>query len=133
MQNAPRGPSWRRRFAPLLLFAAAGGIYLTVGPRLPHEQRVALDLGKSSPTITALELSWTDPRGKGDEPLQATRWNFAPGTAPARIEARVRLPDGTWNAGIEVERQGSPETKHWERRVDLGGGQVVLPLGEALP
>src|SRR4051812_7559428 len=131
--NAPSGPTWRRRIAPLLLMAAGLGIYLTVGKRLPHEQTLALDLGRHAAEVTALELTLSEASGKSDEPAASTRWNFAPGTAPPRVYAHVKLADGPWNAEVAVQAKGERETQRWSRRVDLGGDQVVLPLGEALP
>jgi hypothetical protein len=133
MNSILGGTGLRRRLAPLLLLLGGAGIYATVGKDLPHEQTVALDLGRDAADVTGLELTFLDPRAKSDEPVRSTRWNFAPGTAPRRVEAKVRLADGEWNTEVEVERKSSPETRRVQRRVDLRGGQVVLPLGDALP
>jgi hypothetical protein len=132
MENAAPGRGRFRRLAPLLLVGAALGVYATVGNKLPHEQTVTLDLGREAPSVTGLTLTFVDPRGSGEEPVRSTHWNFAPGTAPRRVEARVRLADGSWTTEVEVEQKGTAETRHWSSRVDLRGEQVVLPLGDAL-
>ena len=133
----------RRRVGPLALAGAFIGLYLTVGDKLPHEHEVALDLGPSAPTVTDVELSWSDPRAPMEEAALTTQWHYAPGTAPPRIRAKVRLANGDWDAEVAVKRTNSPETTHWSRRVNLTGTSwrwrdsldappVVLPVREAL-
>jgi hypothetical protein len=135
----------RRRTAPLLLLGAGAGAYLAMGPKLPHDHDVTLDLGSAAADITSIDLSWTDPRSaasSSDEAVLTTRWNFAKGTAPSRLNARVRLADGRWQAEATIERSDGPKTTRWSgqvnlvgtpwwKRDNLGEGPVVLPVREA--
>jgi hypothetical protein len=132
----------RRRLAPFLLLGAAVGAYLAVGPKLPHDHEVALDLGSASADVTSIELTWIDPRSTSDEAALTTRWNFSKGTAPSRLIAHVRLADGLWQAEAAIQRAGAPETTHWSGQVNLvgtpwwnkdslGEGPVVLHIREA--
>lgn len=132
----------RRRVAPLLLLGAGAGAYLAMGPKLPRDHEVILDLGHSATDISSIELSWSDPRSSSDEAALTTRWSFTPGTAPSRLVARVRLADGPWLAEATIERAGAPPTTRWSRQVNLSGtpwwnrdnlgdGPVVLPVREA--
>jgi hypothetical protein len=113
-----------------------------MGPRLPRDHDVMLDLGTAALDITSIELSWTDPRAPSDDAALTTRWNFTKGTAPSRLHARVRLADGPWQAEATIERSGVPQTTRWSTQVNLvgtpwwkrdnlGDGPVVLPVREA--
>jgi hypothetical protein len=126
----------------MLLVAAGVGAYLAMGPKLPHDHEVALDLGSAAADITSIELVWTDPHSSSDEAVLTTRWNFSRGTAPPRLAARVRLADGIWHAEATIERFGVPQATHWSGQVNLvgtpwwkkdnlGEGPVVLHLREA--
>jgi hypothetical protein len=132
----------RRRSAPLLLLGAGAGAYLAMGPKLPRDHEVTLDLGSTGADITSIELSWTDPRSPSDEAALTTRWNFSKGSAPSRLNARVRLADGPWQAEATIERFGALKTTRWSRQVNLvgtpwwkrdnlGEGPMVLPVREA--
>jgi hypothetical protein len=122
----------RRRFAPLLLVVAALGIYAVVGPRLPHDHDVSLDLGPASRDVTHVEVAWTDVGANADPIAVSTQWNFMQGTAPEKLHTHVRLADGPWQADVLVDRNGSMERASWSRRIYLEGTQVILPLREAL-
>ena len=122
--------TWRRRTAPLLLLAAAAGAYFMIGPRLPHDQDVALDLGDRAMDVTGLEIAWS--RSTEEQPQLSTRWHFALGKAPRRLPTRVRLPGGPWLADVEIERAGVVGVTRWSRRVNLTGDAMTLPLHEAL-
>ena len=135
----------RRRLAPLLLVGAGVGAYLAMGPKLPRDHDITLDLGGGAADITSIELSWTpvgDNTSSTGEAALTTRWNFNKGTAPSRLNARVRLADGRWQAEATIERAGVPKTTHWSSQVNLvgtpwwkrdnlGDGPVVLPIREA--
>ena len=127
-----RAMNWRRRIAPFLLILAALGAYRAVGSRLPHDREVSLDLGPAAQDVTHVELAWTDVQGHAEEPAMSTQWNFVQGTAPERLNARVRLEDGAWLADVRIDRNGQIEPSSWSRRVYLEGRQVILPLREAL-
>lgn len=112
-----------------------------MGPKLPLNHDVTLDLGSAAADITSIELSWTDPRSSSDEAALTTRWNFSKGGAPSRLNARVRLADGTWQAEATIELGGTQTTRWsgqvnlvgtpWWKRDNLGDGPVVLPVREA--
>ena len=134
--------SLRRRLAPLLLLGAGVGAYLAMGPKLPRDHDVTLDLGSTPNDITAIELSWTDPRSSSDEAVLTTRWNFGKGGAPSRLNARVRLAGGTWQVEATIERSSGQKTTRWSGQVNLVGTPwwkrdnledvpVVLPIKEA--
>ena len=131
-----------RRFAPLLLVAAALGAYAMLDRELPHDRDVVIELG-DAPDLTGLEVSWLRARKDSDEAYLTTRWHFARGAAPSRLNARVRLPDGSWNVEVAIERAGtSAETRWsgranldrtpWWKRDNLREGPVILPVREAL-
>jgi hypothetical protein len=133
----------RRRIASLLLVGAGVGAYLALGPKLPRDHDVVLDLGSAAHDVTSVELAWVDPHSSSDEAALTTRWNFTKGSAPARLRATVHLPDGRWEADVVVEWSGAPQPTHWSSQVDLmgtpwwkkdklGDGPVVLPVKEAL-
>jgi hypothetical protein len=124
-------PIWRRRAAPLLLLAAGLGTYMMLGSTIPRDQDVALDLGSGARDVTSVEIAWSHPESK-EQPAMSTRWNFAPGRAPRRLPARVRLPDGPWIADVEIGRTDIAVPTRWSRRVDLNGDPMILPLHEAL-
>ena len=136
--------SLRRRLAPLLLVAAGLGAYVAIRPKLPRDHDVVLDFGAAAAiSITDVELLWTPAEGGDDDTALTTRWHFAEGSAPSRLRATVRLPDGTWMAEVSVTRSRTNETTRWSGRVNLvespfwkGAAArdepVVLPVREAL-
>jgi len=87
---------------------------------LPRDHEVVIDLGDAAHEVTGVEVVWTRPGPDTDEAALTTRWHFARGTAPARIPAHVRLPDGQWEVDVGLERDGTPTT-HESRRVNLEG------------
>jgi hypothetical protein len=102
-----------------------------------------LDFGSAATEVTDVELIWTNPRAPADEAALSTRWHFAQGSAPGRLHAHVRLPEGEWEAEVAVTLTGRADTTHWSRRVNLEGtpwwkrdnldtSPVVLPVREAL-
>ena len=132
----------RRRFAPVVLVAAAIGAYAMVERQLPRERDVVLDLGDTASNVSDIEVSWVRPRSGAEEAQLTTRWHFAKGTAPARLKTRARLPDGEWEVEVGVERYGVP-AERWTGRVNLErtpfwkrdnlrNEPVILPVREAL-
>lgn len=121
-----------RRYAPLLLAAAALGAYLALRPKLPHEHDIAFQLGQAAPEVTTLDVSWTDARAPAGEAALGSTLHFAAGTAPRTVHTRVRLPDGPWDVDIQVERGKSMETTRIQRRVNLDEASVMLPLEQDL-
>jgi hypothetical protein len=121
--------TWRRRAAPVLLLAAGLGAYQMIGTTLPHEQDVSLDLGDLAPGVTSVEIAWSRP-GSKDDPACSTRWNFAAGKAPRRLQAKMRLSNGPWIADVDVAQSDVDVASHWSRQVDLTGDSTTLPVGE---
>jgi hypothetical protein len=126
------------------LVAAGVGAYAAMRPKLPRDHEVALDFGvAAASSITDVEVSWTPARGADDEVALTTRWHFAEGSAPSRLRATVRLPDGAWTAEVSLGRSRTNETTRWSGRVNLeetpfwkGAAArdepVVLPVRQAL-
>jgi hypothetical protein len=126
-----------------LLVAAGLGAYAMVDRELPRDRAIVFELGEGATDVTGLEASWTRARKDSDEAYLTTRWHFARGTAPARLHAQVRLPDGTWDVEVAVERSGVPvetrwtgranlERTPWYKRDSLKEAPVILPVREAL-
>jgi hypothetical protein len=120
---------WPRRAAPLLLLAAAMGAYMMLGPKLPHEQDVALDLGNLAREVTSVEIAWSRP-GSKDDPAVSTRWQFSAGNAPRRLQTKLRVSNGPWVADVDIGRADAAVATHWSRQVDLNGDPMTLPLHE---
>jgi hypothetical protein len=121
--------SWRRRAAPLLLLAAALGSYFMIAPTRPRDQDVSLDLGTVAPDVTSIQVVWSRP-GSSDEPAVSTRWHFAAGNAPRRLQTRMRLGNGPWIADVDLDRVDAGPRMHWSRQVNLTGDPMTLPLHE---
>jgi len=114
-----------------------------VDQELSHERAVVLDLGTGAAILSDVELSWVSARTPADEAFLTTRWHFAEGTAPARLTAEVRLPDGEWEVDVDLSPANGGETRHWHGRVNLSRtpwwkrdnlreGPVIFPVREAL-
>jgi hypothetical protein len=126
-----------------LLAAAALGAYAMVGRELPRDREVVFDLGDAASNVTGLEVSWIRANKDSDEAYLTTRWHFARGSAPSRLNARARLPDGAWEVEVAVERSGTAAETRWSGRANLEGtpwwkrdnlreAPVILPVREAL-
>lgn len=133
----------RRRFVPLVLVAAALGAYVMVERELPRERDVVVELGDAAGDVGDVEVSWVRARSNSEEAELTTRWHFAKGTAPARLKARARLPDGAWEVEVGVQRYGTREEVRWSGRVNLErtpfwkrdnlrNDPVILPVRETL-
>ena len=134
-------PNTRRKWAPLLLLAAGLGAYTAVGPKLPRTHPVVLDFDPEAKDVVDVEVSWTRANSVEDAAL-TTRWHFAPGTVPRRLPFEARLPEGSWDIEVSLDRQ-SRQTTRWPYRVNLEGAPfwagdsgrdrpVVIPVREAL-
>jgi hypothetical protein len=133
----------RRKFAPLLLVAAALGAYAMVDRALPRDRDVVLELGDASVDVSDVEVSWVRPRSGSEEAELTTKWHFAKGAAPSRLKTRARLPDGAWEVEVGVQRYGAPGETRWEghvnlertpfwKRDNLRNEPVILPVRETL-
>jgi hypothetical protein len=140
-ESALLDPRTRRKWAPLLLVAAGIGAYTAVGPKLPRTHPVVLDFGPSASDVTDVEVSWVRANAVEDAAL-TTRWHFAAGGLPRRLNFEAHLADGEWDVEVRLERQ-SRETTRWPYRVNLEGPPfwardadrdrpVVIPVREAL-
>lgn len=134
-------PERRRKWAPLLLLAAGLGAYTAVGPKLPRTHQVVLDFGREATDVTDVEVSWTRANNVEDAAL-TTKWHFAPGAVPRRLPFEAKLPEGSWDIEVSLERPSRPTTR-WPYRVNLEGApfwagasgrdrSVVIPVREAL-
>ena len=141
MNEGVPGEDARRRFAPLFLVAAGLGAYAMFSRELPRDRDVVLDLGEAAPEVADVQASWT--RSGSEQAELTTRWHFAEGTAPKRLAARVRLPDGAWEVEVGVRRyrvsaetrwsgQANLERTPWWKRDNLKDVPVVLPVKETL-
>jgi hypothetical protein len=133
----------RRRFAPLLLVAAALGAYAMIDRQLPRERDVVLDLGEAAADVGDVEVSWVRPSSSAEQAELTTRWHFAKGTAPSRLKTRARLADGAWEVEVGVQRYGAQAEARWSghvnlertpfwKRDNLRSEPVILPVREAL-
>ena len=141
---AEGGPRSRyARFAPLFLVAAVLGAFAMTERELPRHRDVVIDVGEAAADVRDIELSWTRARAGTEEAQVTTKWHFAMGTAPARLQAGVKLPDGEWEVEVGVERYGTLGTSRWSGRInlertpwwkrdDLGESPVYLPVRQAL-
>jgi hypothetical protein len=129
--STPAARNWRRRAAPLLLLAAGLGAYVMLAPTLPHDQAVALDLGDLARHVASVEIAWTRP-GSRDDPAVSTRWHFAAGAAPRRLQTKMRVSNGPWVADVDVGWTDTAAAARWSRQVVLTGEPVTLPLHEGL-
>ena len=116
-----------------------------MAPKMPRDRAIVLDLGRRAHDVTDVELAWTNPPDP-EEAALTTRWHFAYGSAPQRIRAEVRLPDGEWDAEITLttgEKAGAQKTTRsttrvnlvgtsWWKRDSLSDTPVVLHVREAL-
>jgi len=111
--------------------ALVGGIALAVSlvlPATPREQQLVFRFGSDSAAVRRLELSFTK-RGER-EPESGFTLNFPTG-APGRARHTVSLPNGDYVVTGAIERRADdagPTETSFERRVNLQGGETVLPL-----
>jgi hypothetical protein len=121
-----------RRAAPLLLLAALGGAYAALGPRLPHDHEVILELGDSASDLVALEVSWvseSQARQDGEAAL-TSEWHFAAGTAPRSLHTHARLANGSWELLATLERSDGARSEV-RRTVELAGETLIVHLERA--
>jgi hypothetical protein len=96
-----------QRFAPLLLVAGALGAAAVSMPRMPHEHEVELRLDDAA-TVVGIDYAWVAGAEAGHqdrgEPVQGGRLHCAVGSAPSAVMTKVRLPDGTYDLEVTVDR-----------------------------
>lgn len=121
----PPARSRLRRLAPFVLLAGAAVSAISILPHLPRERRLELRLEEPS-TIIGVQLDWSTATS-GDEPLQGSTWRFAPGSAPRLLPATVRLPDGSYDVDIRVDRVDQTQTVR--RSITLGDAdRITVPV-----
>lgn len=127
--NAARGSFWRR-FAPRALLLLGLGIAASLLlPSLPQEQVVVFRVGGALP-LRRLTVSYT--RQGEAEPRGGATLSYA--TAPPSVRHTVSLPNGGYVVAVDVVRgqpDGGVRETSYVRRVNLEGGETVLPLEEA--
>lgn len=108
----------RRRLAPLLLIGGAGLAAYLLGPHVPRDRTVGLRL-ESAATVTSVDVAWSPRDGtRTADAVQGASWQFAAGTAPAKLEMPVRLPDGRYVLDVTVAR--GAEQEQFQRPITLG-------------
>lgn len=126
----PPAKRWidRARLARLVALAGILAVVLVgrslVLPHLPVRHDVQLRL-ESPADVTALDIRWSPPGS--DEDIVTTSLHFSPGHAPSTVPADVRLPAGTYDVTITVER--TSRTDVTRRRITLeDDAHVTIPL-----
>ncbi len=129
--EAPPGKhNWRSlgaRAALLIGLALAASL---VFPKVPREQRVVFRLGGST-EVRELTASFT--REGEHEAATGVRLSF-PDRAPPSVRHTVSLPNGAYVVSVELVSRdpgGSTKETRYVRRVNLEGGETVLPLEDA--
>jgi hypothetical protein len=135
-QAQPRR-SLAHRFAPLILVAGVIAAAAIVIPRVPREREVELRF-EDAATIVGVHLDWLASTGRAasaaarsappeSEALQGTTWRFSAGAAPSFVTTTVRLPDGSYDLEILVERVG--RTDAVRRSLTLGDAdRIAVPV-----
>jgi hypothetical protein len=123
-------PPWTRRIAPLILVAGALLAVSVLFGRMPKERDIELRLNDAA-TVRGLDVIWTDARSDRGEaegtPLQSSSWHFAEGAAPRSVHTKVRLPDGSYNVEIAVDRTHGPDATR--RVITLGDtDRIAVPV-----
>jgi hypothetical protein len=126
--------SFAHRFAPLILVAGVVAAAAIVIPRVPRERQVELRF-EDAATIVGVHLDWVASTGRSasaaarpeSEALQGTTWRFSAGAAPSFVATTVRLPDGSYDLEILVERVG--RTDAVRRSLTLGDAdRIAVPV-----
>lgn len=110
----------RRRVATLALVGGGALAAYLLGPHVPRDRTVQLRF-ESAATVTGVEVAWTPSREAGarePDALQGAAWRFGAGTAPARLDMPVRLPDGRYRLDVTVVR--GAEQEQFQRPITLG-------------
>jgi hypothetical protein len=92
-------------------------------PLVPSDRDIELRL-ENPKDVTGLDIRWSAAGGSEEA---TTTMHFAPGAAPASVLAKVRLPDGSYEVTIAVERASGVDSTR--RRVTLdSSGRITIPL-----
>jgi hypothetical protein len=118
----------RRRWARLFVLAGALAAVLAaksfVLPLVPVDRDVEMEIA-SPGDVTRLDVRWSAPGS--DEDITATSLSFPAGQAPSTVRLNVRLPDGTYEAAIAVERASRVDSTR--RRITFSdAARVTIPL-----
>jgi len=112
--------------------AAALSVLFIMRPHVPREREVELRLQEPL-TVTGVDVAWCRSSGDDrssdptDEPLGGASFRFAPGTAPQNIKHHVRLPDGSYQVDLVVQRGEHADSIR--RTVVLDeADRIMLPL-----
>jgi len=119
------GPRGRARWPRILLVVGALAVAFAFERTAPRTRTVRLRLADSA-TIVGVEATWYDGDG---EALGASRWTFAAGRAPSRVDAELRLRRGeSLRADVRVVRDGGVESRHATRATVEAEELVPLEL-----
>lgn len=121
---------WMDR-ARLARLVALGGVLVAVlaarsfvVPHVPVDHDVELQL-ESPKDVLRLDVRWSAPGS--DDDITTSSLRFSPGRAPSAIRANVRLPEGTYDVAIAVERASGVDSTR--RRIELrDASRVTIPL-----
>jgi len=119
------GPRGRARWPRLLFVVGALAVAFAFERTVPRARTVRLRLADSA-TIVGVEATWYDGDG---EALGASRWTFAAGRAPNRVDAELQLRRGeSLRADVRVVRDGGVESRHATRATVEAEELVPLEL-----
>lgn len=118
----------RKKLARLVALAGVLAVALVgkslVMPHIPVDRDVELRI-ESPEDVVGLDIRWS--ALASDEDITATSLRFPPRQAPSAVPADVRLPDGTYDVTITVERVSGVESTR--RRITLdAAGRITIPL-----
>lgn len=106
-----------------LLFVGLGvAALLSLGPKLPRDQRLRVRLPAPAP-VSEVRIAWFSTDG---EPLREATFTYAPGGAPEALIHELRLPDGDYDVDVEiVTLEGRTVSR---KRVTVSGATTTLDV-----
>lgn len=138
-EEARQAYNWRRHVPRAVLLVGLAVAALEFAPALPHKQTLVFRLDEAVQPVRRLEATWT--RYGAAEPTGGVTLRF-PDHAPRHVRHQLSVPNGQYVLAIVLERAapettphgranldgGEPAQIHYVRRVDLEGGETVIPL-----
>jgi hypothetical protein len=118
------------RFAPLLLVAALGAVWLVLGRHIPHDQTLHVVLGDAAPRVTEVRLGYAAADHESELTREAT-FQWAEGSAPRIVTHAPRLADGAYVVQIQLVTR--IDSAIVTRRVKIEGSPVSIDVREAIP